>query len=292
MIGKTIDIIISSYNAKSLLEKNLPEVVKFSGDAGIIVVDDGSDDGTLEFLKEKFPQVICLHHDKNQGFSKSMNIGIGYSQADFVVFLNNDVVPLKGYLEESLKYFVDKDILGVSFNEKNSSWPKVSWHGGKFQFTRGEDKSVAYYAGWLSGGSAMLRRELLVKLHNFNEIYSPGYWEDIDLGWRAWKSGLKILWIPDAHVLHQHESSFSKLDPHFVSTIKQRNELLFIWQNFSEKRFTISHLLFLITHSIKHLGYLRIIFLALKEYLAKGKKTKGILSDSQVLGLINKPYEH
>ena len=290
MIEKTIDIVIPSFNGKYLLERHLPEVIKYSHGAGIIVVDDGSTDGTCEYLQEKFPQVICLHHSKNLGFSKSMNIGIKSSKADYIVFLNNDIAPQKDYLINSLKYFSDKNLFGVSFNEENSSWPEATWHTGKFQFVRGEDKSAPHYSGWLSGGSAIVRRDILNNLHGFNEIYSPGYWEDIDLGWRAWKKGYKILWIPDSHVIHHHESSFKKLNPNFVSTIKQRNELLFIWQNFSEKRFTSSHLKFLLTYPLKHPRYLKIIFLALLEYLSKGKKEKGILTDSQVFDLLNKPY--
>lgn len=291
MFKPTIDIIIPSVNGKSLLEKHLPEVIRFSGNAGIIVVDDGSNDKTSEYLKDKYPGVVCLHHQKNLGFCKSMNIGIRHSQADYIVFLNNDISPRKDYLEKALLYFSDINLFGVSFNEGNSSWPDTNWQGGKFQFTQGEDKSKPHYSAWVSGGSAMVKRDTLRKLNCFNEIYSPGYWEDIDLGWRAWKSGMKILWIPDAFVVHQHESSFSKLNPGYVSTIKQRNELLFIWQNFSEKKYTSSHLKFLLTHSLKHPGYLKIITLALIEYLSKGKREKGILSDSQIYSLLNKPYE-
>jgi GT2 family glycosyltransferase len=288
----SIDIVIPTFNGKYLLEKHLPEVIKLSPGAGIIVVDDGSTDNTPKYLKENFPQVVCIHHSKNLGFSKSMNIGIRHSKADFIVFLNNDVSPIKGYLEKSLKYFSDKDLFGVSFNEENSSWPVASWHGGKFQFVTGVDKTKPYYSGWLSGGSAIVRKDFFDKLYGFNEIYSPGYWEDIDLGWRAWKSGMKILWVPDALVIHQHESTFSKLNPDFVSTIKQRNELLFIWQNFSEKKYTSSHQKFLTKHALRHPKYLRIVFFALVEYLKKGKKTKGSLTDTQVFNLINKPYEN
>jgi len=292
MAENTIDIIIPSYNAKFLLEKNLPTVLKYSPEANIIVVDDGSTDGTPEYLKKYFSSVTCLHHNKNVGFSKSMNIGINYSKADFIVFLNNDVYPKKGYLKNSLKYFTDKKLFGVSFNEENSSWPIAKWEKGKFQFIKGEDKTKPHYSGWLSGGSAMVRADYLKKLNCFNEIYSPGYWEDIDLGWRSWKNGYTILWIPDAQVVHHHESSFGKLDQNFVSTLKQRNELLFIWQNFSDKQFVVSHRKFLLTHSIRHPGYLKIIILALIEYIKNGKKTKTATDDVQTLKNINQPYEH
>lgn len=286
----TIDVIIPSYNGRCLLAKHLPEVIKNSTGASIIVVDDGSVDCTKEYLKDNFPQVTCLHHKKNLGFTKSMNIGLHHSKADYLVFLNNDVFPQEDYLKNSLKYFEDPTVFGISFNEASSSWPEVSWSDGKFQFIRGKDKTKPHHSAWLSGGSSIVRRDFLQKIGFFNEIYSPGYWEDIDLGWRAWKAGFRVLWVPDAKVIHQHESSFSKLDPSYVNDIKQRNELLYIWQNFSENKFLPSHLSFLFLHSLRHPGYLKIVFLALIQMIVRGKKVTGVRSNTEVLSLVNKPY--
>ena len=262
----SLDLVIPSYNAKYLLEKNLPKVKKWSPQIGkIIVVDDGGTDDTKEYLKKNYKNSVCLKNKKNSGFSVSVNKGFKASDSDFVLLLNNDVYPTKPYLEKALKHFQDPKVFAVTLNEKNSSWPKVSWSKGKFQYTQGEDKTKVRHTPWASGGSAIFKKSIWDELGGLNEIYSPGYWEDIDIGWRAWKQGYKIIWEPDATVVHQHESSFKKLDQNWLNLIKQRNELLFIWQNFSNPKYVLSHLWFLLSYTLTHPGFSKVIFAATKK---------------------------
>ncbi|PIP85544.1 hypothetical protein COT86_03625 [Candidatus Collierbacteria bacterium CG10_big_fil_rev_8_21_14_0_10_43_36] len=288
----TIDIVIPSYNAEWLLEKNLPVVLKTSPEVDrIIVVDDGGTDNALEYLKKWASKVICVRHERNIGFSKSVNEGVSHSKADFLVFINNDVYPKPGYIRSALKYFQDPKVFAVNFNEENSSWPQVSWHSGKFQFVRGEDKKHPHFSAWPSGGSCILRRSIWDKLGGFNEIYSPAYWEDIDIGWRAWRSGYKIVWAPEPKVVHHHESTFGLKNKQYMDLVKQKNELLFTWQNISDSKMLISHFGFLVINSLRHLGYLKVIFTALKDYLSQGEKYNLSISDTEVFHLVNTPYE-
>ncbi len=287
----TIDIVIPSYNAEWLLEKNLPVVIKTSPEVDkIIVVDDGGTDNAPKYMKKWAPQVICIRHEENIGFSKSVNEGVSHSKADFLVFINNDVYPQSGYIQSALKYFQDPKVFAVNFNEENSSWPQVSWHSGKFQFVRGEDKKHPHFSAWPSGGSCILRRSIWDKLGGFNEIYSPAYWEDIDIGWRAWRSGYKIIWAPEPKVVHHHESTFGLKNKQYMDLVKQRNELLFTWQNFSDFKMLLSHVGFLVSNSFKHPRYLKVVFTALKDYITKGRRRNFLLSDQQVFQLVNTPY--
>lgn len=288
----TIDIIIPSYNAERLLEKNLPVIIKNSPLVDkIIIVDDGGTDNAPEYLKKGFPQIICLRHSNNLGFSKSVNEGVQYSKADYLVFLNNDVCPRPGYIESTLKYFEDSAIFAVNFNEEGSSWPETSWHTGKLQYVRGSDKTKPHYSAWPSGGSCILKRAIWNQLGGFNEIYSPAYWEDIDIGWRAWKSGYKVVWGPDSQVVHNHESTFGLKNQKYMNLIKQRNELLFTWLNITDRDLFLSHLKFLITHSLKHLGYLQVIFLALLRLFTNRQTYSGVISDKEIIRLVNHRYE-
>lgn len=284
----TIGVVIPSYNGLSLLKKHLPEVVACSGkSAHIIIVDDGSTDGTLEYLKKEYPQVLCLHNSANLGFTKSVNFGFANVRSDLVVLINNDVAPQRGYLTATLKHFEDEKTFAVTFNETTSSWPLVSWRG-KLQYTRGQDKQQPRFSAWASGGSAIFRKSVWDQLGGFDEIYSPGYWEDIDIGWRSWKAGYQIIWEPKAQVVHQHESTFNLLDPNYLNLIKQRNELVFNWKNITDPDLRRDHFLFLIRHALIHPGYLKVIWAALKMY-PKIKKNYGELTDHQVLAMVNQP---
>lgn len=285
-----VDIVIPSFNGRYLLEKHLPAVIKASPEVSrIIIVDDKSVDDTELYLEANFSNIKIIRNPHNLGFTKSVNRGVKESDSDFIVLLNNDVVPHPGYLTSALKYFSDKSIFAVTFNENQSSWPQVYWDQGKIGFVRGEDKKLPHLSAWASGGSAIFRRNVWDKLGGFNEIYSPGYWEDIDLGWRAWKSGYKIVWDPSSVVDHQHESSFGKLNRSYISLVRERNELLFHWQNITDKEYRTSHYAFLIRYTLTHPGYLKVI-LAASRKLPLDKHPGSVLSDSQILNLVNNVY--
>ncbi|MBU1071085.1 glycosyltransferase family 2 protein [Patescibacteria group bacterium] len=284
----SLDLVIPSYNAKYLLEENLPKVIKYSPEINkIIVVDDGGSDDTKKYLKQNIKNSVYLKNNNNLGFPKSVNKGFKASKADLVLLLNNDVYSTKPYLDKAIKHFQDPNIFAVTLNEKNSSWPKVAWKNGKFQYTQGKNKTKPRHTPWASGGSAIFKKSIWDKLGGLNEIYSPGYWEDIDIGWRAWKQGYKIIWEPNSKVIHQHQSSFNKLNQNWLNLIKQRNELLFIWQNFSNPKFILSHLWFLFSYTLTHPGFFKVIWAAIKS-LPRARRIKNAkLSDSRVLEIAN-----
>lgn len=287
MANPTIDIVIPSFNGKYLLEKHLPQVFKNSDYLNkVIIIDNGSSDGTVSWLEKEYPQVIVVENETNLGFTKPINQGVSKSSAEYIVLLNNDVRPEKGYLANILNFFEDDKVFAVSFNENESSWPLVRWDG-KIQFTRGEEKSKPRYTAWASGGSAIFRRSIWDKLGGFNEIYSPFYWEDIDIGYRAWKSGYKVIWDNESLVFHEHESTAKKINPSYLSLIKQRNELLFTWINITDKDFVRSHRKFLFTHVLKHPGYLKIILAAFFHSFSNKQKTNFVRTDKEVLSFVN-----
>lgn len=285
-----IDVIIPSFNARYLLEKNLPSIVKNTENLGkLIIIDNGSEDDTVTWLNENFPETIIVRNKTNLGYNKPVSQGIAKSDSEFFILINNDVRPHEGYVAKSMPYFSDPDVFAVTFNEEGSSWPDMSWASGKMQFTRGTDKSKPVLSGWASGGSAIFRRSVWNELGGLDEIYAPFYWEDIDVGYRAWKSGYKIIWEPESSVLHDHESTSKKLDPKYISLIKQRNELLFNWLNVSDSDYKLGHLIFLAKHTLAHPGYLRVIFSALWRFLTHPHlKRNFIISDKNVLSHISK----
>ena len=288
MKNHSYSILIPSFNGLELLKKHLHSVIKHSpGVDSILIVDDGSTDGTAEYLAKNHPQINCLHHDRNLGFPKSVNLGFGAARSDLIVLLNNDVSPTKDYLPPALKHFENESVFAVTLDESTSSWPQVSWRG-KLQYTKGEDKDRPRYSAWASGGSAVFRKSTWDKLGGFDEVYSPGYWEDIDIGWRAWKAGYRIIWEPEAKIVHQHESTFNLLSRDYLNLIKQRNELLFNWKNITDPTMRREHFVYLLRHTLAHPGYLKVI-LAASASGGKKVKTEGRLTDRDILALVNQP---
>ncbi len=286
-------IVITSFNGRHLLEKHLPSVIKNSPMVDkIYVYDDAGTDDTPEFMARKYPKIVFQRNLKNLGFPKNTNQAVAHTSTDLVVLLNNDVSPEKGYLDSALKRLNDPKVFAVTFAEKQHSWPKVSWHNGKVQFIEGNDRSKARSIAWASGGSCILKKKIWDKLGGYNEIYSPGYFEDIDLGWRALKQGYQIIWDPQSLVDHQHESTFKKLNKNFVSLLKQRNELLFHWQNLTDRDLAVSHFKFLVSHTIKHPGYIKVILAAMRFYPQVAKERihnrhQAKLTDRQILSLLS-----
>lgn len=289
----TVDIVIPNFNGKHLLVKNLSEIVNNTKPLNtVIIVDNGSTDGSVEWLTQNYPGILVIQNKSNLGFTTPVNQGVKASSAEYVVLLNNDVQPTSNYLHTVFDYFTDPNLFAVSFNETHSSWPKLTWQGGKIQYLSGEDKSAPYYSAWASGGSAIFRRSLWDKLGGFNPIYSPWYWEDIDIGYRAWKTGYKIIWDNSSHVIHNHESTSLKLNPHYVNLVRQRNELLFNWLNITDPELVSAHKKYLLSYTLSHPGYLKVIISAYLRYLITPhfKKPAFIYTDKEVLKLVNNKY--
>lgn len=291
-----VSIVIPTWNGENLLRKNLPAVLAaLPKDTEVIIVDDGSTDGSREYLeglgrlgKSGGPVSLkIIFNKKNRGFIYSCNRGVKAAGGEFVVLLNNDVVPRKGFLAPALAHFRDEKVFAVSFNEQQYGWAKMFWRGGFVEHKVGGRPKKAHISAWASGGSAIYRKSIWEKLDGFDKLYEPFYWEDFDLGYRAWKDGCKIIWEPKAIVEHCHESTISKLNKNYVSLIKERNRLLFIWKNVNNPWWRLTNIFGIIGRVVKGPGYLRVVWMALKRYWQFGrpKAKEEKITDKEALEL-------
>jgi len=176
------------------------------------------------------------------GFAVACNSGVKVARGEIIVLLNLDVVPEKDALEKILLDFGDENIFAVSFNEPKWSWAKIVWKNGFIEHEPGRKINKTHISAWASGGSAAFRKSIWEKLGGFDEIYKPFYWEDIDLGYRAWKRGYKILWEPKAIVHHEHEAVIGKhFSKGYIDFVSERNRLIFIWKNIIDPRMILEH---------------------------------------------------
>jgi len=248
-------IVIPNWKGRKLLEKNLPAVLA-TKPSEVIIVDDASPDDSNEFLKKNYPQVKIIKHQKNRGFAFGCNSGVKAAKGEIVVLLNLDVVPEKKALEKILPNFEDEKVFAVSFNEPQWSWAKILWQKGTVEHQPGPKAKKSHHSAWASGGSAAFRKSTWQELGGFDLIYHPFYWEDIDLSYRAWKRGYKVLWEPEAVVHHQHEAIIGKhYSEKYISFISERNRLLFIWKNIGNLKMFFEHKLYLGGRLLTSPGY-------------------------------------
>ncbi|OGC92165.1 hypothetical protein A3D85_03490 [Candidatus Amesbacteria bacterium RIFCSPHIGHO2_02_FULL_47_9] len=257
----TISVVIPAFNGAKFLVANLPAVMKLGADE-IIIVDDASSEPVSA------PGTKVIRHPKNLGFPVSVNDGFSATSGDIVILLNQDVKPDKDLLKYTLPHFADPKTFAVTFNEQNRSWAKAEVQDGFLQFTNGPLDNKIHSSFWASGGSSAIRKSIWDELGGFDSKFTPGYYEDLDISWRARKRGYGIVWEPKARVTHTApESTFNKTFLRkSLQLIKERNYLLCHWKNLDSKYYP-SHIYHLISKIFRHPGYFIPTLMALAKWL-------------------------
>ncbi len=263
-----IEVIIPNYNGYDLISKNLPYVLNVISkykNIALTFVDDGSDkedySRTLDYIentRKKYDlEIKLIRLDKNRGFSYAVNKGVFASNADLVVLLNTDVKPENKFLDFVLKDFLlNKDLFGVGCLDKSEEGKEIVlkgrgvgvWNKGFMQHSKGEvNKNNTF---WVSGGSSILKRDIFEKLGGFDELYNPFYWEDIDLSFRAQKTGYRVIFEKESAVIHEHSkgSIIKHYNTFQIKSIAYKNQFIFVWKNITDLNLIISHLMWLPYH--------------------------------------------
>lgn len=252
-------VVILNWNGRDLLEENLPSVIDAVRADGrgheIIVVDNGSDDGSAEFLRREFPQVRVLELGANLGFARGNNAGVRAAAHDVVVLLNNDMRVDPGFLRPLLDGFGLRTFAVTSqiflqdpaARREETGKTAAAFRRGMIDFTHREVDAArhvrAYYpALWAGGGSSAFHKGRFLELGGFRELYSPAYVEDADLSFQAWKCGYQVLFAPRSVVYHRHRASSSRrFAPGALEALVVRNQLLFTWNNISSWTLLLAH---------------------------------------------------
>lgn len=218
-----VSIIMVNYNGKTDLESCLESLKKQTySDFEIIIVDNGSTDGSVEFLKTRFPYVKVIETGQNLGFGAGNNVGIRHSRGEHIVFTNYDVEFEPDWLSRMIEAASsDKEIglvapkillydhrevvntCGLSFQYTGHAFSKgANMHSGTFS-EREEIASV-------SGCAFLIKKEVLDQIGLFDEEFQNfgrffhSSLEDIDLAWRAQLAGYKVLFEPAAVMYHKY----------------------------------------------------------------------------------------
>ncbi|MGI6484204.1 MAG: glycosyltransferase family 2 protein [Candidatus Dojkabacteria bacterium] len=224
-----VGIIIVNFNGRHLLEKNLLSVVNNGyEDFEIVIVDNASIDGSVEYLKKEFPSVKVVKSKENLGFGKGNNLGVKeYPDYDAYLFLNNDVSVPKGFLDDLVKELRKENVGAVGpkilySKEKVGSEKRIINSAGIYvdrhymaydRYDKEEDNpkySVVEEIDALMGGAFLVKREVFEKVGGFNPNMFL-YYEDIDLSLRIRDLGYKLHYVGTSEVYHDHMASSKSL---------------------------------------------------------------------------------
>lgn len=242
-------LVIPNWNGRDLLERFLPTwlaAIENHPGSEIIVVDNGSEDGSAQWLAATFPQVRVLALKENRGFGGGSNAGFRAAQNDIVVLLNSDMRVEPDFLAPLLAGFTDAAVFAVSCQiflgdpskrREETGLTEGRWQEGMLRVGHREDAAVntlfpCLYGG---GGSCAFDRGKFLALGGFDELLAPFYLEDTDLGFMAWKRGWKVLYQPASVVHHEHRGTIGKrFSTAHIESILQKNFVLFAWKNIHE----------------------------------------------------------
>lgn len=252
-------VVIPNWNGRELLEKYLPSVITaMSGNPRneIIVVDNGSTDGSIDYLRSAFPSVRVVALPVNLGFGGGSNRGFQDASNDIVILLNSDMRVAPNFLQPLLDGFTDDKVFAVACQifftdpartREETGLTQGWWSQGALRVRHYDDSQVdglfpCFYAG---GGSSAFDRRKFLELGGFDHLLRPFYLEDTDLGYLAWKRGWKVLYQPGSKVWHEHRGTIGRtFSRTYIDGIIGKNFLLFCWKNIHDPARLLGHLLY------------------------------------------------
>ncbi len=253
-IARPVSVVIPTWNGRSLLEMSLPPLraalATHAPGGEIIVVDNGSSDGTAAFLAQQFPDVRVLALDRNEGFAGATNRGARASRHPTLILLNNDMVVEPDFIAPLLEAFDEEpDVFGVSTQIDFIDKEKPRWETGKVHarwkhgaitlfHTDQWDDACLYPVFFAGGGASAYDREKFLALDGFDEgVFAPVYIEDVDLGYRAWKRGWPSLFQPRSRVHHKHRGTTRRLwSEHQIYSFFVKNLSALVLKNVRDRR--------------------------------------------------------
>lgn len=251
-------IVIPNWNGRHLLEKYLFGVVAAARrcpGSEVIVVDNGSTDGSADWIEAHAPEVRVVRLRTNLGFGGGCNVGVRAARNDIVVLLNSDMRVEPDFLEPLLAGFDDPSVFAVScqifFSDptrrrEETGLTEFRWSHGHLLVRHRVDETVnrLFPCAYPGGGSCAIDRSKFLELGGFDPLFHPFYLEDTDLGYQAWKRGWKVLYEPRSRVYHEHRGTIGRVfDERRIQTILRKNLLLFAWKNLHDWPLLVQHLL-------------------------------------------------
>ena len=233
-----ITVAIATYNGRHLLEATLPSfAAQTHPGIQLLVVDDGSTDGTADWLAERWPQVRLVRHASNRGVTAALNSCLSAAGTQLVGLFNNDVELAPDCIAElvaALRRHPEAAAAGpklLAYEDRGRidgagdiySWVGSGWRRGHGEPDRGQFDAPCAVFG-ICGGAAVLRRKALAAVGGFDEAFFAFY-EDVDWSFRAQLAGFSIRYVPSAIAYHMGSATLGRGATDFMRYHVTRNAI-------------------------------------------------------------------
>ena len=251
---KRVAVVILNWNGEKMLREFLPDVVRHSTGAEIVVADNASTDGSLQMLEREFPTVRRIVLDRNHGFAQGYHLALEQVDAEFYLLLNNDVQVGADWLLPLLEYMDKNPHVAACQPKLLCHWDRTRFEyagasGGYidawgYPYCRGrvmgtveEDRGQYDEPAsllWATGAALMIRREAYWLAGGLDGRFFA-HQEEIDLCWRLRSRGYGIACVPQSKVWHVGGGTLPKDSPH-KTYLNFRNNLLLLYKNLPDER--------------------------------------------------------
>jgi GT2 family glycosyltransferase len=241
-----VSVVIPTWNGAALLRAALASLrAQTLRDVEVVVVDNGSTDGTVEMLRDEFPEVVVVRFPENRGFAVAVNAGVRAARGGYVALLNNDAEADPGWLEALALVLDGRPEVGtVASKMLNASRPEILDSAGgamglfAYDIGRGCPDGPPFDRGrevlCACGGAALYRREVFQAIGEFDDTFFA-WFEDVEFGLRAQLAGFRCWYEPAARVSHHAHATAGQLStPKTVYMV--RNALLLFFQTMPLRR--------------------------------------------------------
>ncbi|MEQ1630937.1 MAG: glycosyltransferase [Planctomycetota bacterium] len=251
--SRNASIVVLNWNGLHFLRELMPSleraVLRCPGDHEVIVVDNGSDDGSAEWLAAEHPFARVVRLPENRFFIRGNRAGSAVASRDILVFLNNDMRVDEDFLVELLRPFGDGDLFAVSAriemagHRAETGLTRCFVRRGELRFVqepgRGGDVQKVLWAG---GGSSAYDRRKHDEIGGFEDLYEPCYVEDVSLSYQAWRRGWRSVYAHDSVVHHAHRGTSSRVFTRDrLERLDWRNRELFFVRSVTDPLLVLTH---------------------------------------------------
>ncbi|MDD5317640.1 MAG: glycosyltransferase family 2 protein [Candidatus ainarchaeum sp.] len=234
-----MSVVIANCNGKSMLRPCLSALAKHGKGVEVIVVDNGSSDGSRQMVEDLFPGVVLEKNRENMGFAKASNQGIRRASGEFVVLMNNDVEVGPGW-QAGLLDAARQGKAGIAGGKLLFPDGRIQHAGcmvrpwGIERIGYGERDDGRFDArrevDYVTGALMLVKREVIEKIGLLDEEFSPAYYEETDYCWRARKAGFRVVYAPETVAIHGESGTSAGLGGRFY--LREKNRVRFMLKNY------------------------------------------------------------